>query len=89
MSEQKKSYDERRVGQVKLGATKSTGAEYLYMEFTQDYSFKKGDKVYLNDFVASLDKSVVDGKISKDRADELKAKMSFLIYNVDLPAKKA
>lgn len=88
MSDAKKKvdYDALKVAQVKIGNKKATNEEYLYMEFRKDVSFKAGDKLYLNDFVQGLENSVKAGRISQDKADELKAKLSFLIYEVNLPA---
>lgn len=85
----KKNFNENRVGRVKLGKALSSGKEYLYMDFDRDISFKKGDRLFLNDIQAGIEKQVADGKLSRNEADARLAKISFLIYDVNLPAAKS
>lgn len=90
-SEQKpvKKFEDRSIGKVKLGKSLKTEAEYLYLQFDKDTQFKAGDKVYLNDIAANIEKQVTDGRISRDVADARLKKLSFMIYDVTLPANKA
>ena len=93
MSE-KKPFVDNKIGQVKVGKKKDengnfTGPEYFYLDFEKDVAFKKGDRVFLQDSMAGIDSRVKKGAISKDEGDALKEKLSFLLFDVTLPAKKS
>lgn len=80
--EVKKTFDDNQIATVTENE-KGT----IMLKFEKDIQIKAGDKFFLNDVHAGIDKSAADGKISKDKADELHKKLDFKLFNVIVPKK--
>jgi len=54
----------------------------LYIKFDADFDVKKGDTLVMEKKVDALDKSVENGNITEERAEELKEKLHFVKYEL-------
>lgn len=69
----------------KLGSLRKSQKGGLYIKLDEDISLKKGQSVQLKDPRKSLDQAVEAGRMSSEKAEEMKAKIpEYIRYDLIL-----
>lgn len=70
---------------TKVGSLRKSQKGGLYIKVDTDANLKKGDALQLKDPRKGLDEAVANGRMSQEKADELKAKIpDYIRYEVTL-----
>lgn len=72
-----------------VGQILESKAGKLYIKFDEDLEIKKGDTLVMKNHADEIQKSVEEGRLSEDFAQELLEKTSFVKYKLDKPPRDA
>lgn len=68
-----------------IGTLNKSKAGNFYINIDKDFTAKAGQRLVLKNKADEIQKSADDGKISQERADELKEKLHFIRYTIHQP----
>jgi len=68
-----------------FGSILESKAGKLYIKIEKDAELKAGDTIQMQNHFDSLDEGVAAGRLSEERAEEIKVKTGFVKYKLTLP----